>query len=118
MERLAVVLAVESLEKILGAPGSFADIAGQIIREQLGRLDKSAIVRIDVSATDFIDADRVNALSSQIGGPTCEIHLCDDLSSGDCRIKMTLGTLDIGLNQQWSQLKSLLQDLSEPGAVE
>jgi flagellar biosynthesis/type III secretory pathway protein FliH len=115
MERLAVVVASESLEKILEAPGAFAEMATQIIRKQLGRLDKAAIVRIEVSATDFIDADR-NALSSQIGAPTAEIRLCDDLASGDCRIRMALGTLDIGLNQQWSQLKTLLQDLSEPGA--
>lgn len=114
MERLAVVLAVEGLEKILGTPGAFADIATQIIREQLGRLDRAAIVRIEVSAADFIDADCADALASQIGAPAAEICLCEDLASGDCRIKMTLGALDIGVNQQWGQLKAVLQELSEP----
>lgn len=115
LERLAVLLAIESLNKILGEPGAFADIAPRLIQNQMARLDPLSVVRMQVSPADFPDDARLAALAAGIGHPGLEIIAADDLKSGDCRINLVLGTLDVGLNQQWGQLRAVLEDLAEPG---
>jgi flagellar biosynthesis/type III secretory pathway protein FliH len=117
LERLAVALTLESLEKILGEPGAFATLAPQIIREQLARLDADSVLRIRVSTADFPSPDDLADLTAAIGHPGLEVAADGGLATGDCTIKLALGTLEVGPNQQWARLKEALAPLAEPAAA-
>ena len=114
LERLAAVLARESLARILDDHDRHAELLGQIIGRQAAALDAQAIVRVEVAREDFADPDALSTLAEATGRPGLDIQARDGLPPGGCRIKLRLGTVEIGIDQQWGQLKALLDAMSEP----
>ncbi|MFI4973096.1 MAG: hypothetical protein ACHP84_00995 [Caulobacterales bacterium] len=118
LERLAALVALEGLEKILGDPARYAELLAQVIRRQVDDLDANRILRIEVSSEDFDDPAQVHALATNIGRRGLDVQTTDDLGSGDCRIKLALGSLEVGIAHQWSRLKPSLAALAAPEAVQ
>jgi flagellar biosynthesis/type III secretory pathway protein FliH len=116
LDRLAALLAREGLVKVLGEPGHYAEMVGRIVRRQLDLLDAQSLVRVEVSKVDFPDQERLAELAASLGRSPLELRTSDEIEAGGCRIKLTLGALEVGVDQQWSSLSAVLQDLAEPGA--
>lgn len=116
LERLAVSLTLESLRKMLGEPGAQAALAPAILRRQLAQLDAASVLRVQVSPVDFPDAEALAELNAAVGHPGLEITPDARLASGDCTIKLALGALEVGPNQQWARLLDALAPLAEPEA--
>jgi flagellar biosynthesis/type III secretory pathway protein FliH len=111
LDRLAALLARESLAIMIGEPGERAELLARMVALQVEAIEAAAILRIDVARTDFADPDTLAALA---GGTACEIRATDDLKSGDCTITLRLGALEIGIDQQWGRIADLLGTLAEP----
>jgi flagellar biosynthesis/type III secretory pathway protein FliH len=111
-DQLAVLLAATCLDTMFGAPGPRAALVGDLIRHQLDALRRESVVEICVSAEDFQSADEAAAAA-----PGCTIVLSDEIASGDCTIRLDLGTLDIGLGQQWGRLRAALEGMAETEAL-
>ena len=111
LERLAPELARQGLAGILGVTDDRAEVVGAIVQRQVKTIEAHAIVHIAVSAADFGDEAARAHLESIAAA---KIHVDSALRSGDCRIKLKLGTLEVGVDQQWGRLEALLKDMSEP----
>jgi len=113
LEPLSVLLAKEALDKILGDPAHHGDLAARIIRRQFALLDERSILAVEVSPEDFGDPDDFATLKERVDRPNLATVLDDGLASGECRIRLTLGVLDVGLRSQWAQLSQVLSALAE-----
>lgn len=118
LERLAPLLASEGLERLIGDAGHRGDLLRALIAENVGRLDADSIVRVEISAADFPDPAPLAEIVSSASQQRVEVRQAPDLKSGDCRIRLVLGELEVGINQQWDRLSQLYQELSLPEAAE
>jgi type III secretion protein L len=115
LEQLAILLAHEGLAKILDDRSAYCDLLSGVIRTQLDRLEAEAVVCVQVARADFPDADRLAALTAQVARPGLDINASEDLAAGDCRIRLRLGALEIGVARQWSRLGAALRALIDTG---
>jgi flagellar biosynthesis/type III secretory pathway protein FliH len=113
-ERLAALLASTVLEQLFGDAAHRGEIVIGLLRHRIAELDRSAVIRIEVSRADFPDAATLATLAESLGG-RFEAKASDDLAGGDCRIKLLLGAMEVGLNQQWGCLSAELAAMSEGG---
>ncbi|HWE45796.1 MAG TPA: hypothetical protein VG407_07185 [Caulobacteraceae bacterium] len=111
LERLAPLLAREALTLILEADAERSRVMTSLIRRQLARLKDQAVLIIEVSRADLPDAA---ALSATLGRPGVEVRTLDELASGECRFRLTLGSVELGLHQQWGRLSTLLEHMAQP----
>lgn len=113
LERLSSLLAREALGKILADPADAAELVVRIIRRQLEELSDQSTLQVNVSSRDF-DQEGATSAQQALARPGLELRCTDALVSGQCRIKLKLGEVDVGLDQQWQALSALLQVQSEP----
>jgi flagellar biosynthesis/type III secretory pathway protein FliH len=118
LEILAVALAKAGLAKVFGDGGEMTDKVARLIRRQLQELERTAVLRMEVSAADFGSGEALDGLRLAAGLDDVELKANDALSAGDCRIRLRLGELDIGLGQQWGRLSGMLDDALAVEAAE
>jgi flagellar assembly protein FliH len=117
VDRLAVQLAREGLRKVLGEARDLSDLVARIIRERMQAIEAQSMLYVEVSSHDFGDAAALDQLASAVGSGRLNLRARDDLEPGGCRIKLALGALDVGVDQQWGRLEELLSAMGEPGAA-
>jgi flagellar biosynthesis/type III secretory pathway protein FliH len=115
LEALALLVARTCLERMLLASEERTQLVAELIRGQVAALGDGAVLRIQVSAQDFASAEALAQIPG--GGPNCEILSSEGLASGDCRIGLRLGGLDIGLGQQWGALRAELEAMLDAGGA-
>jgi type III secretion protein L len=109
-ERLAALLARECLDKIFGDDTDHTERLYAVLRHQLNQLDADNILKISVSPEDFNDLKALMIDREEIHD--IMIHRNPSLSEGQVQIELTLGTLSAGIDQQWSRLRGVLDDLA------
>jgi len=102
MERTAVSVACECLEKILGPNADRAHLMADLIRRQIAQVGRDTIVEISVAQDDFPSDEAVAEVDRNISIVRAE------LASGSCRIKLEMGEIDAGLPHQWAMLRNIL----------
>lgn len=115
LERLALLVAAEAVEKLLGDAAHYQETLARLISHQVSKIDAASIVSIDVSRDDFADTREVAAIKETIGCVRDKLAVVDELAAGECRIKLAVGALDVGLGQQWGSIKTLLETLAADG---
>jgi flagellar biosynthesis/type III secretory pathway protein FliH len=113
LERLAPALAHDALANLLGPADERPQLVAAIVRKQVQTLDARSLIHVEVSAADFPDDDALAALEGALGRLGPSIHASIALKSGECRIKQTLGTLDVGIDRQWAELSALLRNMAD-----
>jgi type III secretion protein L len=108
LETLAARIARAALAKILDAPAEPARLVEAAIRRQLSSLATEMLVRIEVAAADFPEPQRLAHLAKSVGRGRVQLVANPALASGDCRLKLKLGEVEIGLPQQWRRLADVL----------
>ena len=114
LERLAPLLALECLDKILGDSAQRRALVAMIIQAQLKLIDRAMLLRIEVSRSDFPQTDLLARLQSD-GLAAVEVKADPALPSGSCVLTLRLGRMEVGLNQQWGVLRDLLRDMAADG---
>jgi flagellar assembly protein FliH len=117
LDRLAALLARECVEKIVGNAEDRADLIGYIISVQIAKIDRAMLLAVEVSGEDFPDGEALTALSRRLGPIAVVLEANPELASGACIMRLRLGRLSVGIDQQWGALKDLLTDMSLPEAV-
>lgn len=112
MERLAVLLAREGLSKLISDPTRYAELLVATIRAQLAQIEDDSVLVILVSRADFGDTDELFTLAASLGRSDINIQASDGLGPGECRIKLKLGILDVGLAQLWRRLSAELEAMA------
>ncbi|HEY9219063.1 MAG TPA: hypothetical protein VIO94_13505 [Phenylobacterium sp.] len=112
MEALAVQIARAGLEKMVGAAGPHGELIASIVRDQALKLAQEGWVKLEVSSKDFDQAD-IARLPSAAGRPDLVVEASAALPSGACRIRLRLGALEVGLDEQWPRLRAFLEQMGE-----
>lgn len=112
LESLSVLLVREALAKLIGEESDRQSLVTALLLHQLKAVEANSVVRLEVSRADFPDASALIALSDRSEVPLIQVVAESGLASGDCRIRLALGTLEVGLDQQWGELSNLLADLA------
>lgn len=112
IDGLAAMLAQEALSRIFGSDEDLAERVTRAIAARVRQLGQTGIVAIRVSAKDFGDADAVAALAGRAKRAESDLVVDATLASGECRIDLQLGHLDIGLGSQWGELDTFLRGLA------
>ena len=113
IEGLAVVLTQTALEKVFGDASQFKDVMRDVIARQITLIGPHLVLGVIVSRVDFPDQTALDALAASLNHPHLSLAYDANLTSGDCRLKLELGQLDIGLCQQWSALKDVFNAIIE-----
>lgn len=108
LETLAVQVARAALAKVLDNPADPALLVEGAIRRQLASLASEMLVRVEVAEADFPDPARLAQLGQVVGRGRVQVLANRTLVSGDCRLKLKLGEVEIGLPQQWRSLAKVL----------
>jgi flagellar assembly protein FliH len=114
LEPLAALLAEKSLSMMIGDAGRHGELVGSLLRVQLAKLEAEAILRVEVSVENFADSEALHALALPSG---VELSATEKLKSGECRIRLMLGTLEVGIPQQWARLSAALNELAPGGTA-
>lgn len=114
LERLSALLARDALDIILGDSDHRKEALAKIIRAEVAKIEKSALVEIAVSAEDFPDKRALTAALKRAGVLPGVAVTVLDLPGGSCEMKLRLGRQDVGVNQQWGVLRERLTELSSP----
>ncbi|HEY2710714.1 MAG TPA: hypothetical protein VGI95_21925 [Caulobacteraceae bacterium] len=112
LERLAGLVAREALAKVVGDPARHNELLLGAIRRQLEQLETSCIVSISVSRTDFDQSEELADLAASLARTGVDLAASDELKAGECRIKLSLGELSVGVPQQWERLEPALEALA------
>lgn len=113
LERLSALLARDCLDIILGRSDDRTGMVRKIIEVQIAKIDKSMILTVEVSREDFPDTKALAVLSRQFGNRT-KFSTNAELPSGGCTMRLRLGSLEIGIDQQWGALRDLLEEMAMP----
>jgi flagellar biosynthesis/type III secretory pathway protein FliH len=112
-ERLAAALARDCLDKMLSDTVDRAGLVEQIIAAQIGKIDKTMILAVEVSEQDF-PVDEIAAMTARLGLPNYSVQTRTDLPPGGCEMALRLGRVNIGLHQQWGVLRGALDGMAMP----
>ncbi len=111
-ERLAALMARECLDRILGSAEKQSDLLRQIIAHQRNQIEADSLISIDLSPCDFPDLSDLTELEP-IGGAPLSLTQNSSLKSGEIVIRLKLGSLVVGLDQQWGSMRKTLTELAE-----
>lgn len=117
-ELLGVLVARAAIAKLFGQDDAREAAVVDLAKHRLAQIERHMLVAIEVARADFPDTREVQELAARLGVDRVLLSVSDALAPGDCRMRCRLGTLDIGLNQQWGAIRELLdQWTSEPSVA-
>ena len=114
LEYLAPALARESLATLIGHGDTRAELVTATVGRHLRTLEAHSVLHVEVSQVDFQDDTALDALMQALGVPGLRVKAQPGLKSGDCRIQLKLGSLDVGLDQQCGRLGAMLAQMAVP----
>jgi len=107
-ESLALAVAVEAIDKLTGNPQHFHVMLTSAIGARVREIEQAAIIAINVSRSDFPDTREVAALAGSLGLAEDRLRVDDECEPGECAIKLSLGTVEFGLGDQWAAMSAML----------
>jgi flagellar biosynthesis/type III secretory pathway protein FliH len=114
LERLAAALAGECLDTVLGDRKYRAQTVRKILAAQSAKIEKSALLAVELSSSDFPDAEALAVIERDIAPSQAALSARAEIPSGGCRMVLRLGQMDVGLDQQWGSLRDLLAEIASP----
>ena len=104
LDALAAMLAQASLSKLFGDAPDLTELVTRSIRQRTQTLGRESVVSIRVSGADFPDEAARDALRSAVAAGSSELVIDPALSTGECRLDLKLGSIDVGVASQWRAL--------------
>lgn len=112
MELLALWIARNALEKLFGDDPGRKEAVGALIMHQLQSIERQMLLKIEVSRLDFPNTRELVALAAEIGTDETLLSANADFPAGACHMQLRVGTLDVGIDQQWGAIRDLLDQLA------
>ena len=112
LDGLAPSLARAALGKLFDDGEDHVRFVTGVIARQMRLLRRESLVAIRVSSRDFKDEPALAALGAEAGTGSVRVVADADLASGECRIDLQLGHIDVGAGTQWAQLAEFLDGLA------
>ena len=116
---LALLVARQALERLFGDPNARAETVVALIAHQLAQMEREAVLAVEVSRVDFPDTREIASLAERLGLPPGSLKAPLELGAGACRMRLRLGTLELGIDRQWATVRALLDEyLDQPDATQ
>lgn len=112
LDALAAMLAQSALAKLFGDCPDLADLVARTVRTRVQSLARESLVAIRISETDFADEAAGHALRTIGAVGATDIILDPELESGQCRLDLRLGSIDLDIGSQWRELNRFLDELA------
>jgi len=116
LERLAPTLAIEALERLVGDPAHRTDLLRGSVLAGVQSVDADAVVRVELAADDFPEIEAITEAISRAVHRKVDVRHAIDVQPGQCRIRLVLGEIEVGLDQKWDRLVRVLEELATPEA--
>lgn len=107
LEALAPALCWTVLENVFGQAGADRDLISAAIDKQITALRRESITFVAISPIDFPNASALEALSASY--PALQIRTDAHLASGECRIGLELGQVELSIDAYRREVQQLLQ---------
>jgi flagellar biosynthesis/type III secretory pathway protein FliH len=117
LDRLSALLARECVDIILGHADDRAEFVRRIVETQVEKIDKAMLIGIALSRQDFPDDEALAALTARTGLSGVRVTASSDMGSGGCVMSLRLGSVDVGIDRQWSVLREVLGEMASPEAT-
>ncbi|MEO7688275.1 MAG: FliH/SctL family protein [Sphingomonas sp.] len=104
LDALAAMLAQASLSKLFGDAPDLTELVTRSIRQRTQTLGRESVVSIRVSGADFPDEAARDALRSAVATGSSDLVIDPALTTGECRLDLKLGSIDVGVASQWRAL--------------
>jgi type III secretion protein L len=111
LDALAAMIAQASLGKLFGDAPDLTELVTRSIRQRTQTLGRESVVSIRVSGVDFPDEAARDALRSAVNLGSSELVIDPSLTTGECRLDLKLGSIDIGVASQWRALDRFFDEL-------
>jgi flagellar biosynthesis/type III secretory pathway protein FliH len=116
LDHLALLVARTALSKFFEAGEDLPNLVARTVARQIGTVRRETIVALHVSALDFPDEEALAALADRSGSGAIEIVADPALKSGECRMDLGLGHVELGLQSRWRELSRLLEEMADEEA--
>ena len=107
-EAFSLQVALEALTVLTDNPETHREILAATIKKQLSALDARSIISVTVSRSDFPDSRELAELETSLGAPTNSLRLCEEMDSGNSRIALLIGAVEIDLKRSWREIAEML----------
>lgn len=107
-EAFSLLVALEALTVLTDNPETHREILAATIKKQLSALDARSIISVTVSRSDFPDSRELAELETSLGAPTNSLRLCEEMESGNSRIALLIGAVEIDLKRSWREIAEML----------
>lgn len=108
LDGLAALVSKTALSKLFDDDASRSELIQECIARQMRHLRRETVVAVRVSPEDFTDGAALQALAAREAAGPVKVIADPELESGDCRLDLQLGHVDIGPRTQWAELVALL----------
>lgn len=109
LEKLAPILARDAVAKLFAPEADMADLVVRAVTARIARLRAGSVVALRASPEDFVDA----ALLAPTAGRHATVTLDPLLKSGEARIDLSLGGIDLSIERLASELDAFLRSLEK-----
>ncbi len=113
-QSLALLALREALARLFGDPGEREALLAGLLSHQLDRIGRELAVAVEVSRLDFPDTRDLDRLAERTGLGAERLKALIDLPQGACRMRLRLGTIDLGIDRQWNAVRALLDEFTLP----
>ena len=115
-ETLAALFTHAALAKLFENPEDRAELVLGLIARQIAGLRSEALLSLEVSRADFPDPSDLEERLPALEG--AKIRSSIALKSGECRLNLKTGQVDLGIPTQWPALSKLLLEFAGGGCGE
>lgn len=113
LEALSLSVAEAAIERMFGADDERQATVAALIGRQLVEIQAQSLIAIDVSRADFPDTSEVALLAASLGIAIERLAVAEDLAAGECRLRLRVGNIDIGIGEQWGAIRGLFAVLAD-----
>jgi len=103
-DKFGLTLALVALERIVAEPTLYRKLITETIGVQVSGLRHDTVISVSVSHIDFPNQAALDNLAATLGTDT-NVMASESLRTGECRIELRLGAIDISLPDYWARLQ-------------
>lgn len=112
LDGLAAHLAKTALGRVFNGSAAMSNLVADTLSRRIAILADRSVLSVRVSGLDFTDADVLDVIDGSLGG-TMTVVVDPQLPAGACRLRCTLGNIDLDIPGQWASLMAMLDTMVE-----
>ncbi|MEA3017890.1 MAG: flagellar assembly protein FliH [Sphingomonadales bacterium] len=116
LDRLALLLAQRALAQLVEPDAGLAALVERSIARQMRFVRGKTVAAIHVSGEDFPGEPALAELAARAGIGSVRLAADPELRSGQCRIDLRLGHVDLHVGPRWGEMAELLETMAKEEA--